>query len=491
MPASHIAPGLPPDLPVRLLIGGRWQPAQDGAVFAVEDPASEERLAEVADGTEADARLALEAAVQAFSDFGRTTAQERSRWLGAWFTAIRDERQTLARLITLENGKPLAEALGEVDYAASFVEWFAEEAKRAYGRIIPASTTDRRLLVLRQPVGVVAAITPWNFPAAMITRKVAPALAAGCTVLLKPAALTPLTALYLAQLWQAAGGPAGSLNLVTTSHAAQVADVWLGDGRVRKVTFTGSTPVGQELIRKSAAHVQRLSLELGGQAPFVVMDDADLDLTIQALRTSKFRNAGQSCVASNRMLVQRGVLEEFTARAKALVASLKVGPGLTPGVEVGPLIDRPGRQKVLDHIQDALGQGARLEAGGEALPGKGFFLAPTVVSRVTPAMRVMHEETFGPLIAISAFDQLEDGLAMANDSPFGLAAYAFTRSAARAWRLAEALEYGIVGLNEGLPSTAQAPFGGWKLSGLGREGGSEGLDAFLEEKYVAWGGLQG
>ncbi|MHB1842644.1 MAG: NAD-dependent succinate-semialdehyde dehydrogenase [Sulfobacillus sp.] len=491
MAARQVDTTLPKDVPTQLLIGGKWRAAHGNQTLAVSDPATEQVVAEVADGSVEDAQVALEAAVAAFAGFKKTSAYQRSRWLRSWFEAIRSHRDPLARLITIENGKPLTEALGEVDYAASFVEWFSEEAKRVYGRTIPATTTDRRLLAIRQPVGVVAAITPWNFPAAMITRKLAPALAAGCTVVLKPASLTPLTALYLAKLWQEAGGPDGTLNVITTSQASAVADAWMSDQRLRKVTFTGSTPIGQELIRKSAAQVQRLSLELGGQAPFVVFDDADLDLTIAAMLVSKFRNGGQSCVASNRMLVQRNILAAFTERATAATAALRIGHGLTPGVEIGPLIDRSGQQKVLAHIADALAKGAQVQTGGRALDGSGFFVQPTVLSGVQPGMRVMEEETFGPVVAISAFDTEEQGVALANASPFGLAAYAFTASAGRAWRVAEGLEYGIVGLNEGLPSTAQAPFGGWKLSGIGREGASEGLDAFLEEKYIAWGGIDG
>ncbi len=491
MPISAADTALPRDVPTDLLIGGRWRPAKSGQRLTVSDPATEQALAQVADGSAEDAKEALSAAARAFFAFRKTSAYQRSAWLRTWFEAIRRERHNLARLITLENGKPLTEALAEVDYAASFVEWFSEEGKRAYGRTIPATGTSRRLLAIRQPVGVVAAITPWNFPAAMITRKVAPALAAGCTVLLKPASLTPLTALALARLWQEAGGPDGSLNVVTSTKAAAIVDAWMADFRVRKVTFTGSTPIGQDLIKKSAAQVQRLSLELGGQAPFVVFDDADLERTIAALLVSKFRNGGQSCVASNRMLVQRTILPAFISRATAAVSALRIGHGLEPGVELGPLIDQAGRTKVLSHIKDALAKGAQLKSGGQALEGAGFFVQPTVLTDVGPGMLVMEEETFGPVVAISAFDTEEEGVALANASPFGLAAYAFTESASRAWRVAEALEYGIVGLNEGLPSTAQAPFGGWKLSGIGREGASEGLDAFLEEKYIAWGGIDG
>ncbi len=475
--------------PEGMLIAGDFQSAEGGRRLAVENPATEEILAEVADAGPSDARRALDAAVDAFPAWRDAGAYARSAVLRRWFDLMRADRDNLARLMTLENGKPLKEAYAEADYAASFVEWFSEEAKRAYGRTIPATNPEKRILVLRQPVGVVAAITPWNFPAAMITRKVASALAAGCTVVLKPAPETPLTALRLGELLLQAGAPPGVLNVVPTSDARRVADVWLGDSRVRKITFTGSTAVGKELMRKAADNVQRLSLELGGQAPFIVFSDADLDVAVSAISTAKFRNAGQTCVAANRVLVAREIEEEFTLRIVAQVAAMRVGSGLDPEVEVGPMINGKGRTKVLAHVEDAVSLGAEVRLGGRSVPGPGYFVEPTVLSGVTPKMLVMREETFGPVIAIAAFSSEAEAVATANDTEYGLAAYFFTRDAGRAWRVAEHLEYGIVGLNDGAPSTAQAPFGGYKESGVGREGGQEGMDAFLETKYVSWGAV--
>ena len=475
--------------PRGILIGTEFREAKDGRRFPVEDPATGEILAEVADGGAAEAAAAADAAAGAFPAWRDGGAYQRARVLRSWFEAMRAERENLARLMTLENGKPLRESYAEVDYAASFVEWFAEEAKRAYGRTVPATRPEKRIVVMRQPVGVVAAITPWNFPAAMITRKVAPALAAGCSVVLKPAPETPLTALRLAELLRDAGAPPGLLSVVPTSRAAEVADVWFGDARVRKITFTGSTAVGKELMRKAAGNMQRLSLELGGQAPFLVFADADLDVAVEAISTAKFRNAGQTCIAANRVLVADEVIEEFTQRVTDLVQRMRIGPGLEPGVEVGPMISERGREKVLAHVADAVALGAEVRVGGRAIVGPGYFVEPTVLRQVSPAMRVMREETFGPVIAIAGFHSEREAVELANDTEYGLAAYMFTQDAGRAWRVAEALEYGIVGLNDGAPSTAQAPFGGFKESGLGREGGMEGMDAFLETKYVSWGAV--
>ncbi len=475
--------------PTGMLIGGDFRPAGDGGLLKVENPATAESLAEVADGAPEDARAALDAAHTAFPAWRSASAYERAAVLRRWFERMQEDRENLALLMTLENGKPLKESYAEVDYAASFVEWFSEEAKRAYGRTVPATRAEKRILVLRQPVGVVAAITPWNFPAAMITRKVAPALAAGCTVVLKPAPETPLTALRLGELLKEAGAPPGVLNIVPTSRAQEVAGVWLADPRVRKITFTGSTPVGKELMRKAAGNVQRLSLELGGQAPFVVFADADLDVAVAAIATAKFRNAGQTCIAANRILVAHEIAEEFTQRIVEKVSAMRTGSGLDPQVEVGPMINDKGRAKVLRHVDDAISLGAQVRLGGRTIAGPGYFVEPTVLSGVTRRMLVMREETFGPVIAISTFSSEAEAVAMANDTEFGLAAYFFTRDAGRAWRVAEHLDYGIIGLNDGAPSTAQAPFGGFKESGVGREGGIEGMDAFLETKYVSWGAV--
>ncbi|MDA8343928.1 MAG: NAD-dependent succinate-semialdehyde dehydrogenase [Thermaerobacter sp.] len=475
--------------PTQLLIGGRWVDAEARQTLSVENPATQEEVTRVADGTPADARAALEAAAQAFATWRQTSVYERSRLLRRWYDLVEQDRANLGRLMTIENGKPLSEADAEVTYAASFIEWFSEEAKRAYGRTIPATRAEKRILVLRQPIGIVAAITPWNFPAAMITRKVAPAIAAGCSVVLKPASQTPLTALRLGELLEEAGAPAGLLNIVTSSHAGQIADVWLDDARVRKITFTGSTGVGKHLMRRAAGNMQRLSLELGGQAPFVVFGDADLEVTLDALMVAKFRNGGQSCIAANRVLVEENIVDEFLVRASQRVANLRVGQGLEPGVAVGPMIDAAGREKVMEHIQDALAHGARLGAGGHAIEGAGYFVEPTLLANVGLDMKIMHEETFGPVLAVSSFKTEKEAVETANATEFGLAAYLFTQDAGRAWRVAEALDYGVIGLNDGLPSTSQAPFGGFKESGLGREGAEEGLDAFLETKYVSWGAV--
>ncbi len=475
--------------PTGLLIGGRFRAPDSGHTLNVEDPATGERIAEVASGSIADARAAIDAADAALPAWRALSAYERSTVLRRWYELQQADRDNLARLITLENGKPLSESLAEVAYATSFVEWFAEEAKRVYGRIIPATRAEKRLLVLKQAVGVVAAITPWNFPAAMITRKVAPALAAGCTVVLKPAPETPLTALRLGELMLDAGAPAGILSIVPTTDAAAFADTWLGDPRVRKITFTGSTAVGKELMRKASAYVQKVSLELGGQAPFIVFDDADLDLAAASIATAKFRNAGQTCVAANRILVQESVAAAFTERIVAQVARMRVGEGMEEGVEIGPMISERGRQKVLAHIQDAVALGASVRLGGAVVARPGYFVEPTVLTNVAPNMRVMREETFGPVIAIATFHDERQAVEIANDTEYGLAAYFFTQSASRAWRVAEALEYGIIGLNDGAFSTAQAPFGGYKESGLGREGGLEGIEEFLETKFVSWGAV--
>ncbi|HLT59249.1 MAG TPA: NAD-dependent succinate-semialdehyde dehydrogenase [Limnochordales bacterium] len=471
-----------------LFINGQWTPAKTGRTFAVTDPATGETLATVADAGREDTRAAIEAAHAAFPAWSRTPAMARGRILRHVAALMRERKETLARQLTREMGKPITEARGEIEYAASFLDWFAGEGERVYGDIIPQAVPGKRHLVLKQPVGVVAAITPWNFPAAMVTRKVAPALAAGCTVVLKPAEQTPLTAISLMELFAQAGLPAGVLNLITAQDPRPVGEEMLQNPLVRKITFTGSTEVGKYLMREAAHQVKRISLELGGHAPVIVFDDADLDKAVQGTLASKFRNMGQTCVCANRVYVQRGILEEFSRRFAAAVSRLRVGNGLDETVQVGPLIDAAGLEKVKAHVEDAIAKGARALTGAKVLTGDGFrggcYYAPTVLVDVREGMRIMEEETFGPVAPIIAFDTEAEAYARANDSRYGLAAYVFTQNLDRAIRAAEHLEYGIVGINEGLPSTAQVPFGGFKESGIGREGGPYGIHEFLEIKMV-------
>ena len=458
------------------------------ASFEVLNPATLEPVGRAPDGTREDARQAILAAHAAMPAWAATPAPGRARILRRAEALMLERQDALARTLTLEGGKPLAEARGEVAYAAGFLGWYAGEAERVYGRVVPASVPGKRLLVLRGPVGVVAAITPWNFPAAMVTRKLAPALAAGCAVVLKPAEQTPLTALAIVGILREAGVPDGVLGIVTTSDPAAVGRELLESPLVRKLTFTGSTEVGKLLAREAAATVKRVSLELGGHAPLIVFEDADLDAAARGAMASKFRNAGQTCVCANRIYVHESVLEPFLERLIPLVEGLRVGNGLDDGVQVGPLIDDAGLAKVEAHVSEALASGARLAAGGGRPAGlPGTFYRPTVLTGVTDDMRVMREETFGPVAPVLAFRDEADVVRRANAGPYGLAAYLFTRDLSRAWRVSEALEYGIVGVNDGVPSTVQAPFGGFKESGLGREGGSEGLEAFLETKYVSMG----
>lgn len=471
-----------------LLIGGEWRQAEGGRTFTVDDPATGETVGEVADASPADAAAAVAAATEAFPVWAAKTAKERARILFRWYDLMMAHADEIAECMTREQGKPLAEARGEVEYAADFVQWFGEEAKRVYGETIPASHPHKRLLVLKQPVGVVAAITPWNFPAAMITRKVAPAIAAGCTVVIKPAEQTPLTAGLLAELALEAGMPPGVMNLVTSSDPAAIAKVWLEDERVRKITFTGSTEVGKLLMRQAADTVKRVSLELGGQAPFLIFDDADVDAAVREVMASKFRNAGQTCVCANRLYVQRGIADEFTRVLAERVQALRVGRGTEEGVQIGPLIDEQAVAKVERHVSDAVSKGARIVTGGTRLTQQGArFYAPTVLADVRDDMLVMREETFGPVAPVRVFDTEEEAIELANRTRYGLAAYMFTRDLSRATRVMERLEYGIVGVNDGLPSVAQAPFGGFKESGLGREGGHHAMDEFLETKFISFG----
>ena len=471
------------------LVNGQWLDAQNGATHEVRNPATGGLLGSVPALDAAAAEKAVAAAHGAFPAWAAKTAKERAVQLRRWHDLILLNANDLARLMTAEQGKPLAESKGEIAYAASFVEWFAEEAKRLYGDVIPGHQADKRILVLRQPVGVVAAITPWNFPAAMITRKVGPALAAGCTVVCKPATQTPFSALALAELALRAGIPAGVFNVIT-GPAREIGGVLTGDARVRKLSFTGSTQVGKLLMAQCAATMKKLSLELGGNAPFIVFDDADLDAAVAGAIASKYRNTGQTCVCANRLLVQDGVYEAFTEKLIAAVRKLRVGDGLAGETEQGPLIDAAAVAKVEEHVADATAKGAKVVAGGKRHALGGTFYEPTVLTGVTPDMMVAREETFGPVAPLFRFKTEAEAIAMANDTEFGLASYLYTRDLARSWRVSEALEYGIVGLNTGIISTEVAPFGGVKESGTGREGSKYGILDYTELKYVCIGGVQ-
>jgi succinate-semialdehyde dehydrogenase / glutarate-semialdehyde dehydrogenase len=476
-----------PDLlRTRAYIGGKWLDAASGATHAVANPATRETIGTVPDMGAAEARRAVEAAAQAFPAWAAHTAKERALVLRRWYELMMANQEDLATLMTAEQGKPLAESKGEIAYAAAFIEWFAEEGKRLYGDVIPGHQADKRIVVLRQPVGVVAAITPWNFPAAMITRKVGPALAAGCTVVVKPASQTPYSALALAALAARAGVPAGVLNVITGGAAAIGAEL-TANPTVRKLSFTGSTAVGKQLMAQCAGTLKKLSLELGGNAPFIVFDDADLDAAVVGAIASKFRNTGQTCVCANRLLVQAGVYEDFTRRLVHAVAQLRVGDGLEGPTDQGPLIDTRALAKVEEHVADAVAKGAHIVQGGTRHSLGGTFFEPTVLTHATPAMLLAREETFGPVAPLFRFETEADAIRMANDTEFGLACYFYTRDLARSWRVAEALEYGIVGLNTGLISTEVAPFGGIKQSGTGREGSRYGILDYTELKYLCVG----
>ena len=469
-------------------IDGAWVVADSGETIAVTNPATGETIARVPRCGAAETERAITAADHALKTWRNTTAAERSRILRRWFDLLMSNQDDLGRLMTAEQGKPLAEAKGEIAYAAAYVEWFAEEAKRAYGEVIPSPFKDRQIVVTKEPVGVCAAITPWNFPSAMITRKVAPALAAGCTIVLKPAEQTPLSALALAELAERAGVPKGVFSVVT-GKASAIGGVMTTSPIVRKLTFTGSTPVGKLLMAQCAGTIKKLSLELGGNAPFIVFDDADVDAAVAGAIASKYRNAGQTCVCSNRFLVQDGIYDTFAARLAEAVAALKVGNGLEEGVTQGPLIDDAAIAKVEELVADALGKGARAVAGGRRHALGRTWYEPTVLADVTPAMAVAKEEIFGPVAPLFRFTTEDEAIHMANDTEFGLAAYFYSKDHARVWRVSRQLEYGMVGINTGLISTEVAPFGGVKLSGIGREGSSHGLDEYMETKYLALGGL--
>ncbi|WP_301152574.1 NAD-dependent succinate-semialdehyde dehydrogenase [Metapseudomonas otitidis] len=468
-------------------VNGQWIEADDDARFAVTNPANGELIAEVASLGRVETARAIDAAQAALPAWRARTAKERSTILRRWYELIMANQEDLARLLSWEQGKPLAESRGEIAYGASFIEWFAEEAKRVYGDVIPHDKPGRRLVVIKQAIGVVAAITPWNFPNAMITRKVGPALAAGCTVVLKPASETPLSALALAALGERAGIPAGVLNIVPGTRSREIGAELTGNPLVQKLSFTGSTGIGKLLMAQCAETIKKVSLELGGNAPFIVFDDADLDAAVQGALGSKFRNTGQTCVCTNRLLVQRGVYDEFARRLVAAVNALKVAPADDDGAQQGPLINAKAVAKVEEHIADAIAKGARVLAGGKPHALGGNFFEPTVLGEVTPEMLVARDETFGPLAPIFRFDTEEQAIAMANDTEFGLASYLYTRDLGRAWRVSEALEYGMVGVNEGLISTEVAPFGGIKQSGLGREGSKYGIDDYIEQKYMCLG----
>jgi len=466
----------------RCLLAGEWRPATNGATFPVTNPATAEIIAHVPQLEGAAIEEAIIAAQRAFLLWREKTAKERCVILRRWFDLITENSADLAAIMTAEQGKPLAESRGEVAYAASFIDWFAEEGKRIYGDVIPSPQADKRLVVLKQPVGVCAAITPWNFPAAMITRKAAPALAAGCVMIVKPAEQTPLTAFALGELAMRAGIPAGVLQIVT-GDAKVIGNVLTKSEVVRKLSFTGSTQIGRLLMAQCAPTLKRISLELGGNAPFIVFDDADIEAAVDGAVQSKFRNAGQTCVCTNRFLVQSGIYDQFAQRLAERVRSLTVGNGVDAGVLIGPLIDEDAVAKVESHIQDAKDKGAEVVTGGSRHKCGGLFVEPTVIVNVTRDMLIAREETFGPVAPLFRFDTEEEAVAMANDTEFGLAAYFFTENSKRMWRVAEALEYGMVGHNTGLISNEVAPFGGMKQSGIGREGSKYGIDEYLEIKY--------
>lgn len=469
-------------------IDGRWVDADDGAVLTVRNPADGSVLGTVPKMGATETRRAIEAANAAWPAWRALTAGARAKILRRWFDLIVENQEDLAVIMTSEQGKPLAEARGEVLYAASFIEWFAEEGKRIYGDVIPPHQADKRIVVTKEPIGVCGAITPWNFPSAMITRKAGPALAAGCPMVLKPASQTPYSALALAVLAERAGVPAGVFNVVTGSATA-IGGELTANPIVRKLSFTGSTETGIKLMAQCAPTLKKLSLELGGNAPFIVFDDADLDAAVQGALASKYRNTGQTCVCANRLLVQDGVYERFAAKLAEAVSQLKVGPGLAEGTNQGPLIDENAVRKVEEHIADAVSKGARILTGGKRHPLGGTFFEPTILADVTPQMKVAREETFGPVAPLFRFHTEEEAIRMANDTEFGLAAYFYTESSSRVWRVGGALEYGIVGINTGLISTEVAPFGGMKASGMGREGSKYGIEEYVEIKYMCIGGI--
>nr|WP_227592536.1 NAD-dependent succinate-semialdehyde dehydrogenase [Acinetobacter radioresistens] len=470
----------------QVFIDGQWLEAEQNKSFAVINPATGETIAHVPSVSEQQVVKAVEAADQALQSWKQTTAKERSILLKKWYQLMIEHQEDLAIILSTEQGKPMTESRGEILYGASFIEWFAEEAKRTYGDVIPHDKQGRRLLVIRQPVGVVAAITPWNFPNAMITRKVGPALAAGCTVVIKPASETPLSALALVALAEEAGIPKGVINVVTGS-AREIGGILTQHPLVRKVSFTGSTAIGKLLMQQCSSTMKKISMELGGNAPFIVFEDADLDKAVEGAIASKFRNSGQTCVCTNRILVQNSIYDTFVEKLAAAVAKLKVAPAFEPGAEQGPLINEKAVEKIQEHIDDATSKGAKVIYGGQRHQLGQTFFEPTVLTDVTPDMQVAQDETFGPLAPVFRFTEEAEAIRMANDTEFGLASYIYTQNLSRAWRVSEALEYGMVGINEGLISTEVAPFGGIKESGCGREGSKYGIEDYQELKYLCMG----
>lgn len=471
-------------VPTGLLINGEWRAAGGGKTVAVNDPATGDVLLEIADATVDDGVAAMDAAADSFPSWAATPSRERAEILRRAFDLLQERKEDVALLMTLEMGKPLAEARGEVGYGGEFLRWFSEVTAHTQGRYGANPEGTGRMIVSQHPVGPCYLITPWNFPLAMATRKIAPALAAGCTVVIKPATLTPLTTLFFAQILQEAGVPAGVVNVVTTTNTGPVSERIISDPRLRKLSFTGSTPVGVKLLQQAAPGVLRTSMELGGNAPFVVFDDADLDKAVEGAMLAKFRNIGQACTAANRFIVQRGVVEEFTRRVTERVEGMKIGRGTEEGVQIGPLIDGRAVDKAKTLVGDAVERGATVTTGGSPVEGPGTFFEPTVVSDVQPGSDILREEIFGPVLAVIPFDDEDDAVRLANDTEYGLVSYVFTESLARGQRMIDKLETGMMGLNVGVVSNAAAPFGGWKQSGLGREGGDEGIHEYLQTKYT-------
>ncbi len=470
------------------LIGGKWVQADSGATIDVTNPATGLKLGTVPKAGKAETRRAIEAAQDAFVSFRKTSALQRSKWLRALHDAIMDNQDSLAELLTLEQGKSLTEAKGEIGASAAYILWFAEEARRAYGDVVPSPWADRRIMVTKEPVGVIAAITPWNFPSSMLSRKIGPAIAAGCTSVVKPASQTPYSGIAWGALCEEIGLPAGVVNVVTGS-AAEIGEELCTNPLVRKITFTGSTEVGKKLIAMSASTVKKVSMELGGNAPFLIFDDADLDRAVEGAVTAKYRNSGQTCVCTNRFFVQAGIYDRFVEKFAAASQKLKVGPGVEDGVQQGPLIDEKAVEKVEEFIDDAKAKGGKVVTGGKRHELGGSFFQPTVISGATPSMKFMKEEIFGPVAPVFKFETEEEAVRLANDTEFGLACYFYTGDLGRAFRVMEGLKYGMVGVNEGLITTPEAPFGGVKESGLGREGGHQGIEDYLDTKYVCIGGL--